>query len=89
MYIFSDRNTVIEYGGEVLKRYVGKRLIKTISNPTDADLKEFGYMELIEDTVPKYNNETQFLTYEYEVKNGKIHKVYTVCDLETDAESKE
>lgn len=84
MYIFLNRNTVLKYNGEVLKKIVGKRLIKTISNPTETDLEEFGYMNLIEDTVPEYDRNTQFLSYEYKIQNGQIHKVYAVSNMEND-----
>ena len=82
MYIFIDKANILPYNGEVLKRFVGNRLVKVISNPTETDLKEFGYMELVDDPVPEYDEKTQFISFEYQVKSGQIHKVYTVCDME-------
>lgn len=84
MYIFIDEANILPYNGEVLKRFVGNRLVKAISNPTETDLKEFGYMELVDDLVPEYDEKTQFISFEYQVKSGKIHKAYTVCDIEED-----
>lgn len=84
MYIFINEANILPYNGEVLKRFIGNRLVKTISNPTETDLEEFGYMNLIEDTVPEYDINTQFLSYEYKIQNGQIHKVYAVNNMEND-----
>lgn len=89
MYIFIDEANILPYNGEVLKRFVGNRLVKVISNPTKTNLKEFGYMELVDDPVPEYDEKTQFISFEYQVKSGKIHKVYTVCDMENVIENNE
>lgn len=89
MYIFIDKANILPYNGEVLKRFVGNRLVKAISNPNETDLEEFGYMELVDDPVPEYDEKTQFLSFEYQVKSGQIHKVYTVCDMENVIENNE
>lgn len=81
MYIFIDEQNIEPYNNQVLKRYVGNRLIKAISNPTDEHLKEFGYMELVEGDKPVYDEQTQALTYHYEVKDSNIVKVYSVVDI--------
>lgn len=82
MYLLINENQIEPYNGEILKRYVGSKLVKVISNPTDEDLKEFGYMDLIEDEIPKYDEDTQFLSYEYQVKSGEIHKVSILNDIQ-------
>lgn len=81
MHLFINKNDIQKYKGEVLKRFVGKKLVKTIANPTDEDLKEFGYMELIESDAPDYDAEKQYLIEEYEVVDGAIHVKYTVEEL--------
>ena len=43
-YLFINENKIEKYNGEVLKRFIGNRLVKAISNPTKTNLKEFGYM---------------------------------------------
>lgn len=53
MYILKNEHSIIPYNGEVLKRFVGSTLIKTISNPTDEQLREFGYKPLVEDEMPE------------------------------------
>lgn len=82
MYLFLNENEVQAYDGEILKRYVGRRLVKTIANPTDEDLKEFGYMELVEREMPDFDVKTQYLVPCYCVVDGKIDCVYAVVDIE-------
>ncbi len=81
MYVFIDENTIYSYQGEILKRYVGNKLVKTIANPKDEDLKEFGYMELVETEKPTYDVETQYIVEKYKVENGKIIKEYEVLNI--------
>lgn len=84
MYILIDEHTIMPYNNEVLKRFVGNRLVKAISNPTQGQLQEFGYMELADDAEPDYDEETQYLTFTYTVEDGQIHKVYAVQAIETE-----
>lgn len=89
MYIFIDEHTIEAYNGEILKRYVGKKLVKAISNPTDEQLKEFGYKPLDEtEVMPEYDEATQYITVKYTDTPEKIIKEYTVCDIEIPDESK-
>lgn len=81
MYLFINKNNIQKYNGEVLKRFVGKKLVKTIANPTEEELKEFGYMKQIESEKPEYDNERQFLECEYETIDGVIQTQYTVLNL--------
>lgn len=80
-YLFINENQIEPYNGEILKRYVGNRMVKAISNPTDDNLKEFGYMELIENTEPEYDTETQYVVKSYYVQDGKIYDKYEVCQI--------
>ena len=80
MYILMNKNTIEPYNGEILRRYVGNKMVKAISNPTDEDLKEFGYMELVKSEVPEYAEETQYLEYSYYVENDKIYEKCEVKD---------
>ena len=80
MYIFIDENTIIPYNGELLKRYVGKRLVKTIANPTNEQLKEFGYKELIEDEIPE--GQEGFFVEPYYEDGEKITKKYRFVTIE-------
>lgn len=82
MYILIDEHTIMPYNNEVLKRFVGNRLVKAISNPTQEQLQEFGYMPMAEDAEPDYDEETQYLTFTYAVRDGQIHKVYAVQTIE-------
>lgn len=80
-YLFINENEIEKYNGEILKRYVGNKLVKVISNPTDDDLKEFGYMELTEGTEPEYDAETQYISKSYYVQDGKIYESCSVEDI--------
>ena len=86
MFILVDKDTILPYNGEVLKRFIGKRLVKTISNPTDEQLAEFGFLELVEDDVPDYDIDTQCLSYEFVLQDGKIHKVFSVSENDSNTE---
>ena len=83
MYLFINENEIQGYNGEILKRYIGNKLVKVISNPTDEQLKEFGYKPL-DDTVemPEYDEATQYITVKYTDTPEKIIKEYTVYDIE-------
>lgn len=82
MYIFIDKHQIEPYNGEILKRYVGNKLVKAISNPTEQDLKEFGYMELVKsEEITEYEEETQYLEYSYCVENDKIYEKCEVKDI--------
>ena len=83
-YLFINEHRIEPYNGEILKRFVGNKLVKVISNPTDEDLKEFTYMELIESEAPKYNDETQYLEKTYYVNDGNIYEKYEVKDIVVD-----
>ena len=81
MYLFINENEVIPYNGEVLKRYIGKKLVKTIANPSDDDLKEFGYMEMLEGERPTIDTEKQYLEACYELADDKIYCKFLARDL--------
>ena len=71
-----------KYNGEILKRSVGNIIVKVISNPTEKDLKEFGYMEFVpHDGVPEYDPQTEILNTSYEIKDGKIYENLKIIDI--------
>jgi len=63
---------------EILKRYLGKRLVKTIAKPIDKVLKEFGYMELVEGEMPDCAKETQYIEIQYEVVDNIVYNKYMI-----------
>lgn len=82
MYIFINENEIMSYSGEILKRYVGNRLVKTIANPTDDDLKEFGYLPLVEADIPEYDIEKQYLVEKYELKDDCIQQSWVIEEMQ-------
>lgn len=82
MYLFMNEHEIQGYNGEILKRYLGKKLIKTISNPTDDDLREFGYKPL-DDTaeIPEYDGATQYVSVKYVDTADCIVKEYEIKDI--------
>ena len=80
-YLFINEKQIEKYDGEILKRYVGNKLVKVISNPTEQDLKDFTYMELVEAVPPEYDAETQYLEKSYYVEDGKIYEKCEVKDI--------
>lgn len=75
-YLFINEHEIEAYNGEVLKRFVGSKLVKVIANPTDQDLKEFMYMELVTAEMPEYDESTQYLEKSYYIQDGKIYERY-------------
>ena len=84
--IYVDENTIIPYQGEILKLYVGRRIIKAISNPSPDDLAAFGYMPFIQATVPEYDESTQKLVYTYSISDGKVIETVEVKETEEETE---
>lgn len=67
-----------------LKNKIDDKITRVIANPTENHLKEFNYMELIENSSSEINeNENQNIMLKYEIKEGKIHQVYKMIDDET------
>ena len=58
------------------------RLVKTIANPTDDDLKEFEYLPLVETEIPEYDIEKQYLVEKYELKDDCIQKSWIVEEMQ-------
>ena len=82
MYLFISENEIQKYNGEILKRYVGKKLVKAISNPTDEDLKEFGYKPLSDaGEIPEYDEATQDIAVKYTDTADEIIREYSVYDI--------
>ena len=89
-YLFINENQIEPYNGEILKRYVGNKLVKVISNPTDEDLKEFMYMKLAnnpKEEIPDYDVETQYLEKSYYVKDNAIYEKYSIKNIEDTSET--
>lgn len=84
MYLFINESSIQKYNNEILENKIDNKITRVIANPTENYLKEFNYMELIENSSSEINeNENQNIMLKYEVKDGKIHQVYEVINDET------
>ena len=81
-YLFINEYQIEPYNGEILKRYVGNKMVKAISNPTNEDLQEFGYMELVSDIEPEFDPETQYIERSYYVQDEKIYEKYEIRSID-------
>lgn len=86
LYLYNNKYSISPYNGEILKRYINNKMIKAISNPTEQDLKEFGYMNLVESSEPEYNVETQYLEISYQIIDNTIHQLYEIRNIELNNE---
>ena len=84
MYIFINENEILGYNGENLKRYIGDRLVKIIANPTDDDLKEFGYKEL--ETAEMPEEKDGFMIVKKYRDGEKIQEIYEYVEVPEEVE---
>ena len=75
LYLFKNKYEIAAYAGEILTMRVGDVITKTIKEPTEEQLREFGYMELIETQRPDKKDGVVIDLY-YEVVNGRIELCY-------------
>ena len=85
MYLFKNENEITEYDGSPLRFYVGKKLIKQIFSPTEDELKDFGYKNLIMAIMPEYDAETQYLSKKY-ADGEDITETYEVREIPIETE---
>ena len=65
--------------------YNGKPIRLYIANPTDEQLKFAGYKPVVEDEIPVFNEETQYLQEVYTETETEIIKSYVVKEIESEA----
>lgn len=83
LYKFVNDKQIQPYEGEILTEYDSDKVVKVISNPTNTDLREFGYMQLVTDAnIPDYDPSTQSVEITYAVKDDMICQIYRVVDNE-------
>ena len=75
LYLFKNKYEIAAYNGEVLTMRVGDVITKTIKDPTEAQLREFGYMELVETKRPEPKEGFVIEPY-YEIVGDKIELRY-------------
>ena len=81
LYLFKNKYEIAAYVGEILTMKVGDIITRTIKDPTEEQLREFGYMELVETQRPDKKEDYAIEPY-YEIVNGKIEKKYEYVPVE-------
>ena len=61
--------------------YNGKPIKLHISNPTEEQLKFAGYKPIVEDEIPVFNEETQYLREVYTETATEIRRSYVVSEI--------
>lgn len=83
VYLFINESSIQKYNNEILENKIDDKITRVIANPTENHLKEFNYMELVENSNSEINeNEDQNVMLKYEIKDGKIHQVYEAINDE-------
>lgn len=86
LYLFKNKYEIAAYAGEVLTMRVGDVITKTIKDPTEDQLREFGYMDLVETQRPDKKEGFVIEPY-YEVVDGKIELRYEYIPEPKEAQS--
>ena len=80
LYLFKNKYEIVAYAGEILTMRVGDVITKTIKDPTEEQLREFGYMDLLETQRPDKKEGFAIEAY-YEITEDKIEKRYEYVPL--------
>lgn len=80
LYLFKNKYEIVGYAGEILTKRVGDIITETIKNPSEEQLKEFGYKELVETQRPDKKEGFAIEAY-YEIAGDKIEKRYEYIRL--------
>lgn len=80
LYLFKNKYEIVAYDGEILTMRVGDVITKTIKDPTEDQLREFGYMDLVETQRPD-KKEGFAIEGCYEIIGNKIEERYEYTPL--------
>lgn len=75
LYLFKNKYEIVACAGEILTMRVGDIISKTIKDPTEKQLREFGCMDLVETQRPDKKEGFAIEAY-YEIAGDKIEKRY-------------
>lgn len=75
LYLFKNKYEIVGYAGEILTKRVGDIITETIKDPSEEQLKEFGYKELVVTERPAAKRGHTIETY-YEVVGDTIEQRY-------------
>lgn len=69
--------------GEVVKTQTGVSNLPLAFAKDESLANKNGYYKVVDEELPEYDEETQYIDYEYILENNTIYKKYTVKDIET------
>lgn len=83
LYLFKNENEIERYNKEtdILKYVINSRVVKAVSNASTEEQMKFGYKPLVEEEVPEYDPETQYLISKYINEEERIVKHYEIIDI--------
>lgn len=82
LYLFKSENEIERYENQTFKYYIDKRLYKSVSNPTDDEKKTFGFKPLVEEEIPEYDEEKEYIVMSYVDGEEYITKHYEVKEID-------
>lgn len=83
LYLYKNENEIEKYNKEtdILKYVINSRVVKAVSNASEEEQKKFGYKPLVEEDIPEYDPETQYVISKYINEEEQIVKHYEVIDI--------
>ena len=75
LYLFKNKYEIAGYAGEILTKRVGDIIVETIKDPTEEQLREYGYKELVNTERPDGKKGSAIETYS-EVDGDVIKQCY-------------
>lgn len=91
LYLYKNENEIEKYNKEsdILKYLINSRVVKAVSNASEQEQRKFGYKPLVEEEIPEYDPETQYIEMKYINEEEQIVKHYEVKEISPEDENVE